>query len=238
MSDGSVESAKKNLIDSLRRQGLLKTREVEEALREIRREDFLWPDEPKALAYLDEPLALGKGGQTISAPHMILIMLEALQLSSGMKVLEVGTGSGYNAALLASIVSREIKGTNETLVVSLERDKLLAEFATRNIARAGLAEFVKVVCCDGSLGYPEGSDSPIYDRIIITAATPSIPSLLLKQLKAGGIILAPVGGRQYQNLTRVRKSVAKEGQEESLQSEELCECIFVPLIGEQAYHSC
>lgn len=224
------------MIRSLQSQGILKTPIVKNALQEINREDFLWPGDPKALAYIDEPLPLGDTDQTISAPHMIVMMLEALELSSGMKILEVGTGSGYNAALIAHIVSQGSGEPREPQVVTIERDIRLVEFATRNLAHAGLARVVKVVRGDGSLGYPERSQVPLYDRIVITAAAPSMPPLLLKQLRNDGIILAPVGGLRYQTLIRMRGMMKEEEQEkENFEREELIECMFVPLIGEQAF---
>ena len=164
-------------------------------------------------------------------------MLEALDVSSGMKVLEVGTGSGYNAALLAHIVTRGFRETDEPLVITIERNRVLAEFAEANLARAGFARVVKVISGDGSLGHPERSENPIYDRIVVTAAAPNIPTFLLKQLRSGGIILAPVGGRQYQTLTKVHKVVEKDTLRAMFQREMHGECVFVPLIGEQAYDS-
>ncbi|MGI0081030.1 MAG: protein-L-isoaspartate(D-aspartate) O-methyltransferase [Nitrososphaerales archaeon] len=231
--DSGASAPRENLIRALRNEGILNKRVVEDAMREIHRGDFIWPGEPKTLAYLDEPLPLGDTGQTISAPHMIVMMLEALDLSSGMNVLEIGTGSGYNAALIANIVSRGVREVKEPLVITIERDKRLVEFAVANLARSRLEKIVKVFLGDGSLGYPERSEMPLYDRITIAAATPSIPQALLKQVRNNGVILAPVGGRQYQTLVRARK-VLKNGKE-SFEKEELDGCVFVPLIGEQGF---
>ncbi len=239
MNSGSVEisSSRERLLRSLRSEGILKTKGIEEALRKIHREDFLWSGDHATLAYLDEPVPLGETGQTISAPHMVVIMLEALDLYSGMKVLEIGTGSGYNAALIAQIVSDEVKEAMEPLVITVERDEKLVEFASRNIARVGLEKVVKVVHADGTLGYPERSETIAYDRIIVTAATPRVPYYLLKQLKANGIVIAPVGNLSFQTLTKIRRTLKQEdGKErEILEKEKLIECMFVPLIGEQGY---
>jgi protein-L-isoaspartate(D-aspartate) O-methyltransferase len=238
LKSGSAElsKARDTLIGSLKAEGILKSKVVEDAIRAVRKEDFLWEGDPEYLAYLDQPLSLGDTGQTISAPHMIVIMLEALELISGQKVLEIGTSSGYNAALMAQIVSQNTSKV-ECLVTSIERNRKLVEFAKRNLDRAGLSKIVNVVLGDGSLGYPAKSDTPIYDRITVTAAAPKIPDFLLKQLKPNGVLLAPVGNITYQSLRKIRKTIKKEGNKEksSFESQEMVECMFVPLIGEEGF---
>jgi protein-L-isoaspartate(D-aspartate) O-methyltransferase len=221
---------KEELISSLKSEGLLKSRNVEDALRKIHREDFVWEGNSKALAYLDEPAPLGKTGQTISAPHMIAIMLEKLELAPGMKVLEVGTGSGYNACLIGSIVSKDLSTPNEPLVITIERHGLLAQTAEKNIRRAGLSSIVKVVEGDGSLGYPSRSAEPSYDRILVTAAAPKVPYFLTKQLKETGILVIPVGDLRYQNLLKITRM-----KNDQFRRKEVTACVFVPLIGEDAY---
>ncbi len=121
-----------DLLASLKAEKILKSNEIEEALLNVPREKFLWPGTPESAAYFDEPVQLDDSGQTISAPHMIVLMLEELLLTPGLKVLEIGTGSGYNAALIAYIVSRGVSRT-EPLVISVERNGSLAKFARENI---------------------------------------------------------------------------------------------------------
>lgn len=196
----------------------------------MKREDFLWAGDLKSLAYLDEPVLLGGTFQTISAPHMVVMMLEALELSPGMSVLEIGTGSGYNAAVMAEIVSRNAILTRP-LITSLEVNNELVKFASENLNRAGFEKIVKVIHGDGSLGYPARSEKETYDRIIVTAATPAIPAFLKAQLKKHGILLAPVGSRSIQTLVKVRKTWGSLEPKE----EKLVECKFVPMIGEDAF---
>ena len=217
-----LDKERERLVWKLEKEGILKTREIINAFLKVPRELFVWPG-MEDQAYWDTPLPLGDTGQTISAPHMVAIMLEELRVKPGMKVLEIGTGSGYNAALIAELVGQEGE------VVSIERVKELVEFAKNNLKRAGYASIVKVVHGDGTLGYPPRSTEPIYDRIIVTAAAPRAPRYLILQLKENGILLAPIGPRSYQELTRITK---KGGQ---IYEEKLGGCIFVPLIGEDGY---
>ncbi|MFI5420848.1 MAG: protein-L-isoaspartate O-methyltransferase, partial [Nitrososphaerales archaeon] len=123
---GYLQQSKRSLLESLKHEGILKSPEIEEALTFVPREAFL--DQGSiSLAYLDEPLPIASTGQTISAPHMVVMMLEELELQPGMKVLEIGAGSGYNAALLGHIVSRGLSQiSNEPLVTSVEREEKLA----------------------------------------------------------------------------------------------------------------
>lgn len=213
---------RKRLVKGLKREGILKSQEVIEAFLKVPRELFVWPG-MEAEAYWDTPLPLGNTGQTISAPHMVAIMLEELKVKRGMKVLEIGTGSGYNAALLAELVGQ--KGE----VVTIERIPELVEFARKNIERAGYSSRVRIIQGDGTLGYPSRSTNPIYDRIIVTAAAPKAPKYLMYQLKDDGIFLAPIGPPGYQELTRITK---RKGQ---IREERLGGCVFVPLVGEDGY---
>ena len=213
---------RKRLVERLEREGILRSREVIEAFLKVPREFFVWPG-MEAEAYWDTPLPLGNTGQTISAPHMVAIMLEELRVKRGMKVLEVGTGSGYNAALLAELVGSEGE------VVTIERIPELVEFAKKNIEKAGFSSRVKVVQGDGTLGYPPRSTEPMYDRIVVTAAAPKVPKYLSYQLKDGGILLAPIGPPGYQELTRITK---RKGE---IHEERLGGCVFVPLVGEDGY---
>jgi protein-L-isoaspartate(D-aspartate) O-methyltransferase len=222
------------LLASLKRQGTLKTKAVEEALLSVPREKFLWNKRDAALAYLDEPLSLGDSGQTISAPHMVVMMLEELSLKHGMRVLEIGAGSGYNAALMAHIVS-EGPMAPEKLVTTIERDPILVRFARENIARAGFSEIVDVIESDGTLGYPPRSDREFYDRIVVTAGAPHVPEFLKLQLKERGILLIPVGNRWTQTLLRLEKT--GHGKSASFREKQVVECMFVPLVGADGYHS-
>ncbi len=237
--EGKRYSPHDELIDSLKRENIIKSKLVEEALRNIKREDFLWKGEPRSVAYFDEPRALGDTGQTISAPHMVAIMLEEAGLRPGLTVLEVGTGSGYNAALIAYIVSRgiNVESLEQPLVFSIERDARLVKFAKENLEKAKLGKIVEVVEGDGSLGYPSSSKEMKYDRIIVTAAAPFIPPHLESQLKIGGILLAPVGELPYQTLIKERKIRKGGGGDEKVEfsRERLMGVMFVPLIGEGAY---
>jgi protein-L-isoaspartate(D-aspartate) O-methyltransferase len=234
-SDQETELAhqKDELISSLKRQRVLKSKVVEEAFLEVRREDFALDAISKGQAYFDEPLPLGETGQTISAPHMVAIMLEELRLSREQNVLEIGTGTGYNAALIAHVVSGggELK---KHLVTTIERNSLLASKAKDNIERAGFAKVVRVIEGDGSLGYPPRYESPIYDRVTVTAGAPSVPKFLEAQLKVNGILLIPVGSASFQTLYRVTKHSDKQNRI-LLERERLMDCMFVPLVGEDAH---
>jgi len=227
--DEFLSSSRLDLVRSLKSEGILNSKIIEDALLHVPREEFLWPGTPKSVAYLDEPVLLDETGQTISAPHMIVMMLEEFQLSPGLKVLEIGAGSGYNAALITHMVSKGISKAAEPLVVTIERNSVLAKFARNNIERLHLAGYCQVVEGDGSLGYPQESDQELYDRIMVTAGAPRIPAFLKKQLKTGGILEVPVGGDGYQQLTIVKRTTRKE-----FDQRRSVDCVFVPLIGADA----
>ena len=216
--DFSVE--RKKLVESLIAEGILKTPEVIRAFLKVPREEFV-PPELRDYAYDDRPLPIGYG-QTISAPHMVAIMTEELGPRRGDKVLEVGTGSGYQAAILAEIVKPEGH------VWTIERVKELVIFARNNLRRTGYDRYVTVVHGDGSLGLPEHAP---YDKIIVTAAAPSIPENLVKQLKPTGRMVIPVGGQYYQ----VLKIVSKD-EHGNVKVSNSVPCIFVPLIGKDGFN--
>jgi|YelNatPaOPRAMG01_1025707.scaffolds.fasta_scaffold02173_7 protein-L-isoaspartate(D-aspartate) O-methyltransferase len=224
----NFEEQRKRLVRRLKEQGIIRSKKVELSFLNVPREEFVWPD-TKNQAYLDTPLPLGNTGQTISAPHMVAIMLEELDLEKGDCVLEIGTGSGYNAALMAYIVS-DGKKDKEGKVITIERIKDLVIFAENNINRTTFSEYVKIVYGDGTIGYPPYEEKEIYDKIIITAAAPRFPKILIKQLKVGGIILAPIGDLFTQTLTKGIKRA-----DGTIDVKEDIECIFVPLIGENGY---
>lgn len=206
------------MVQRLQRQGVIRSPPVVEAMRAIPRHLFV----PRALrgsAYHDTPLGIG-GGQTISAPHMVGMMLEHLDLAQGQRVLEVGAGSGYHAALVAHVVGPAGH------VYSVERVASLAERARRNLAEAGMAGRVEVVVGDGSLGWAEQAP---YDRIFVTCGAPDIPPPLLDELVDGGKLLIPVGSRYYQDLVLAEKA---EGE---VRRRNLGGCVFVPLLGEHGF---
>jgi len=209
------------LIEALIDEGILKSEHVIEAMKKVPREEFVL-EAYRESAYLDEPLPIGYG-QTISAPHMVALMTELLQPKRGDKVLEIGTGSGYQAAVLAEIVKPEGH------VWSVERIAELAEFAKNNLRKTGYDKYVTVIVGDGSKGYEEQAP---YDKIIVTAAAPTIPEPLLTQLKPGGRLLIPVGDLYMQILKIVDKDF--EGR---IKVRDNVPCVFVPLIGEYGFRS-
>ena len=165
-------------------------KKVADAVGRIPREQFV-PAALAKFAYSDQALGIGRG-QTISQPSLVALMTDLLKLKGKEKVLEVGTGSGYQAAILAQLAKK---------VFSVEYDRELAAKAELRLMKLG-ASNVTVVVGDGSEGYP--AEAP-YDAIIVTAAAPQIPDSLLKQLKIGGFLLIPVGPRASQELVRVDK---------------------------------
>lgn len=170
-------------------------------------------------AYVDTPLNIGYG-QTISAPHMVAIMCDLLDLQEGHKVLEVGAGSGYNAAVMAELI-----GDTGT-VYSTERIPELAKYSTSNLKAAGYQN-VQVFLSDGSIGLPEHAP---YDRICVTASAPSIPEPLVQQLKCGGKMVIPIG-EMFQSLYLVIKE--SDG---TVVNKEWGGVVFVPLIGRHGFH--
>jgi protein-L-isoaspartate(D-aspartate) O-methyltransferase len=153
---------------------------------------------------------------------MVAIMNEALQLEQGLTVLEVGAGSGYHAATIAEIIGPR----GHVYTVEIVED--LVRFARSNLERAGYSDRVTLVLGDGSLGYP---DRAPYDRILITAAAPAIPPPIMEQLKPGGIMLAPIGGKFFpQELVMVRRRT-----DGSIEREELGGVAFVPLKGKHGF---
>lgn len=215
MGEVFVKESRDRLVESLVRWGYLHSPEVIAAFRKVPREEFV-REHHRREAYEDHPIPIGFG-QTISAPSMVAIMLESLEVKRGQKVLEIGTGSGYNAALLAELVGREGK------VVTIERIPELAKFGEENLKKTGY-DWVKVKVGDGSEGCPE--EAP-WDRILVTACVPSIPIPLLEQLKPGGKLGAPVG-KDYMFQTW---TVAQKLSDGRIIYEEKCGCSFVPLIG-------
>jgi protein-L-isoaspartate(D-aspartate) O-methyltransferase len=200
MSEHRFQKAIDDLVRRLRNNGYIKTDEMERAFRTVPREEFVHPDTKKH-AYRDSPLPIGLG-QTISAPHMCVIMCEALNLKPGLKILEVGAGSGYHAALCAEMVAPKTT-QNPGHVFTIEIVDGLIKFAKGNLERSGYDDRVTLVHADGGIGLPEHAP---YDRILVAAAAPSVPNPLIDQLGPGGIMLIPVGGKGFfQELMKVEK---------------------------------
>ncbi|MEM0491603.1 MAG: protein-L-isoaspartate O-methyltransferase [Acidilobaceae archaeon] len=210
---------RRNLVSILKELGYIRSRKVEEAMLRVPRELFV-PEELREYAYDDRPLPIGFN-QTISAPSIVAYMTELLDPQPGDKVLEVGTGSGYQAAILAEIVCP--RGH----VWTIERIAEIAESARRRLEMLGYADMITVIVGDGSLGYEPQAP---YDRIIVTAAAPKIPKPLIEQLKPGGKIVIPVGSLPFQVLTVVYKKSSSE-----IEIKRDLEVVFVPLIGEYGW---
>ena len=187
------------------------------AMRKVPRHLFV-PPVHRSQAYDDNPLPIGRA-QTISAPHMVAMMCDLLDLQEGHKILEIGSGSGYNAAVMAEIIGKKGK------IYSIERLEPLANFARENLKNTGYSN-VEVILSDGSLGYPEQAP---YDRISVTASAPETPKPLLEQLKPGGIMVLPEG-EGYQRLYIIRKSM-----DGKITKQDWGGVIFVPLIGQHGF---
>jgi protein-L-isoaspartate(D-aspartate) O-methyltransferase len=196
----------------------VRSQKVLEAMRKVPRERFL-PQGQGVWAYDDAPLPIGDG-QTISQPYIVAYMTEALALEGGEKVLEIGTGSGYAAAVLAEIAAD---------VYTIERIEGLAIMAGKVLDDLGYAN-VHVRHGDGTLGWPEHAP---FDGIVVTAGGPDVPDTLQHQLKIGGRLVIPVGKTTwYQELVRVTRIGEAE-----FKTEDLVPVRFVPLIGEEGWDS-
>jgi protein-L-isoaspartate(D-aspartate) O-methyltransferase len=185
------------------------------AMASVPRERFV-ASNVRSAAYADEALPID-AGQTISQPYMVAVMTELLATRSGDRVLEVGTGSGYQAAVLASLGCR---------VTSIERHAALAEAARARLADLGFADAVQVRVGDGSIGAPDGAP---WDGIVVTAAAPSVPHALRDQLADGARLVIPVGPRDRQVLT----VVTRHGNDWTERPEGAC--VFVPLVGAEGF---
>lgn len=180
----------------------------------IERHKFI-PESLRNGAYADFPLSIGEG-QTISQPYIVALMTECLDLTGKEKVLEIGTGSGYQTAILAELAGE---------VYSIERFEVLTERAQTLLSELGYKN-IKIKVGDGTLGWEEAAP---FDRIIITAASPKIPLPLIEQLADSGKLILPLGESLAQVLTLVEK---KEGK---LKSMDICGCVFVPLVGKHGW---
>jgi protein-L-isoaspartate(D-aspartate) O-methyltransferase len=207
-----LEQARQKLLKYL--SGQIADKRVLEAMRRVRRQDFVSPEQFPA-AYDDRPLSIGFG-QTISQPLIVALMVQALELKGHEKVLELGTGSGYEAAILAELAGK---------VITVECIPELAESAKQVLDRLGYSN-IEVHVAGRTLGWPEGAP---YDAIIVSAGAPSVPGVLLEQMTWNGRLVIPVGSRWQQQLLRVTK--LRKGNK----IENLGGCFFVPLIGEGAW---
>ena len=198
----------------LRRRGIRDAR-VLEAMNQIQREEFVPPDS-RLTTYADEPIGIGYR-QTISQPYMTALMAELLELEGSETVLEVGTGSGYAAAVLGVLAAR---------VITIELIPGLAAIARENLARTGRGGNITVICADGSLGYPQ--EAP-FQAISVAAAAPEVPHTLLNQLADPGRLVIPVGQRDDQELRVVTRRDGKIG------SRVATWCRFVPLRGGEGW---
>lgn len=221
------EAEREKVVNRLIAEGILMTPSVIRSMKIVPREEFV-PDDMRGYAYVDSPLPIGQG-QTISAPHMCAIMNEALKFEVGHKVLEVGAGSGYHAALVAEIVApSNIDSKLWGHVYTVEIVPALAVSAQKNLEKTGYLNRVSIINADGSQGYLE--EAP-YDRIFVTAAAPDVPKPLIEQLKPGGIMVIPVGGQYlYQELLLVEKSATGEAVTKSV-----CGVAFVLLRGQYGW---
>lgn len=209
------EKQKKDLIDKWEKSGIQK--KILNAFLKVPREEFVL-DEWKTQAYDDSPLPI-LADQTISQPTTVINMLQHLEIKKGQKILEIGSGSGYNAALMSRLVGKEGK------VISVEVFSELVKFAKENLKKAKI-ENVNVIKADGSKGYEK--EAP-YDRIICTAASPKVPEPWKKQLKKKGVMILPVGDKYGQTMLKVKKIG------EVLEYEELGDYLFVPLRGKYGF---
>jgi protein-L-isoaspartate(D-aspartate) O-methyltransferase len=204
-----IHDKKESLIKDLAEKGYLLSERVIGAFRETPREDFV-PESLRNVAYLDEPLPIA-GGQTVSAPHMVAIMTELLKPKKNDTVLEIGSGSGYQAAVLSRLVKQ---------VYTIELEPELVRFSKENLRKAGIKN-VELFAGDGSLGLPRRAP---FNKIIVTCASDEIYPAWIDQLKGGGLILVPIKKGFYsQNLVRGKKQKGK------LITRELMGVVFVPL---------
>jgi protein-L-isoaspartate(D-aspartate) O-methyltransferase len=184
------------------------------AMRKVPRHEFL-PEAIRGVAYADNALPIGEG-QTMSQPYMVALMTELLGLTGGERVLEIGTGSGYQAAVLAELCSK---------VYTVERIKTIAEKARSTLDRLGYRN-VAIKVYDGTYGWKEMAP---FDAVMVTAGAPEIPAPLVEQLKDGGRMVIPVGERYGQSLQKVIKTAEGTVIQRSIP------CVFVPLIGNHGW---
>lgn len=210
----SYENERNAMVDQQLIPRGISDKRVLEVFRGVQRHEFVSSSVLKE-AYADHPLPIGQG-QTISQPYMVALMTECLRLKGDETVLEIGTGSGYQTAILAELAKE---------VYSIERLEILAEKAKETLDRLGYKN-IKINVGDGTLGW---EDYAPYDGILVTAGAPNVPESLIKQLNKNGRLVIPVGGTFSQVLTVVEKKKGKTF------STEVCGCVFVPLVGKEGW---
>ncbi len=191
-------------------------KKVLEVFRRLPRHEFVSKDFLQS-AYNDYPLPIGEN-QTISQPYMVALMTESLHLTGSERILEVGTGSAYQSAILAELVKE---------VYSVERFQSLANTAYSILERLGYKN-VKIRAGDGTLGWEEFAP---YDGIIVTAAAPGIPESLIRQLKDGGRLVIPIGSSGFGQILTLVEKIGN-----TIRTSEICGCMFVPLIGKEGWN--
>ncbi len=215
MDETEFRSLRKKMVsEQIFKRGISQP-EVLAALENVPRHLFV-PAHQRELSYADCPLPIGEG-QTISQPYIVALMAQVLDIETGMSVLEIGIGSGYQAAVLSFLGAK---------VWGVERIPSLAERAKLLLGSLGYKAQIKVA--DGTLGWPEYAP---YDRIIVTAAAAQIPPPLVEQLKEPGRLVIPLGGFGQQDLTLVHK-ISRD----KIEEEVICGCVFVPLIGKYGHN--
>jgi len=200
------------LLNYLERENYLRTPQVRKAMEEVDRRDFVRTLD-KLSAYDDTPLSIGQG-QTISAPHMVVMMLEELKLSENDNLLEIGSGCGYHAAVASRLVSK---------VTTIERIPYIYELACENLENY---DNIEIVNGDGSRGF---MDNCPYQKIMVTCGAPRVPPPLIDQLEIGGLMVIPVGGRVAQELLTVERTA------EGISVIRRPGVAFVPMIGVNAF---
>jgi protein-L-isoaspartate(D-aspartate) O-methyltransferase len=221
--EDKFEAARQEMVARQLRARGITSQTVLDAMASVPRHLFVSPDQTSS-AYSDEPLSIGSG-QTISQPFMVAAMSEALSLQGSERVLEVGAGSGYQAAIL-SLLARD--------VTAIEAQPELASRARERLSRLGYTN-VRVEVGDGSIGWPPvssmyGPPGALYEAILVAAAAPTVPPPLVEQLAEGGRLVIPVGKSDHQELVRI---VKRNG---STSQESLFACRFVPLLGHFGWH--
>jgi protein-L-isoaspartate(D-aspartate) O-methyltransferase len=214
MSD--FEADRRRMVQHQLRARGIRDERVLDAMARVRREWFV-PSECQPMAYGDSSLEIGQG-QTISQPYIVALMTEALQLGGGERVLEIGTGSGYQTAVLVELGAE---------VYTVERLRMLSLRARAALDALGY-ERIHFRVDDGTLGWPE--EAP-FDRIIVTAMAPSLPAPLFAQLSPHGRLVIPIGSTEHQILYAITKSNGEP------HSQPLCGCVFVRLIGSDGWQS-
>jgi len=211
------------MVQRYMKSGYISSESMAEAVLGVPREEFMDPSYA-SYAYLDKPFPIpGDGGQTISAPYMYPIFYEPLSLKEGDRVLEIGAGSGYGAALAGELVG------DSGLVVSVEINEITYRFAQANLDRTGYRDII-LVLGDGSLGY---EDEAPYDAICVTAACPNVPEPLVEQLGSPGKLMAPVGS-SYSVFGQDLVLMEKDG-DGITSMRTLMKVSYVPLIGEHGW---